>query len=188
MGARLSHMTRIAACVAALALVPIVAGCGSTPQRTIDPTPAPSSLGAPDIAPATDGQGRIAMAAVEVVRVETTGGMCASGPDGQEREGSVCTSTMVVNGDGSWKVVDGERTRTGMLSFDERVELTGLLYDSDVTAHPKPETSCASWVDGRDVTLIYTPADGAREGNPVSVSSCEYDLSDSDLMAFLFAI
>lgn len=125
------------------------------------------------------------MAAVEVVRVETTGGLCASGRDGEGREGSMCTSTLVVNGDGSWKVVDGEATRTGMLSFDERVELTGLLYDSDVTAHPKPETSCASWMDGRDVIVTYIPADGAREGNPVSVSSCEYDLSDSNLMAFL---
>lgn len=181
MSVRLNHMTRIAAMVAALALVPALAGCAT--ERSIAPSPEPSSLGTPDIAPA-DGQGRIAMAAVELVRVETTGGMCASGTDGEGREGSVCTSTLVVNGDGSWKVSDKD-TRTGMLSFDERVELTGLLFDSDVTARPKAETSCASWVDGQDVTVTYTPADGAREGSPVSVSSCNYDFSDSDLMAFL---
>jgi hypothetical protein len=186
-------MTRTVSLLAAAMLVPVLAGCGSTEVRAVDPDgPAPSTSTAEPNEPITIPEGeemdRIAMSAVEIVRVESSGGMCASGVDGEGREGSVCTSTLVVNGDGSWTAIEADTTQTGTLTTPEMGELVGLLYDSDADDNPKAETSCESWVDGRDVTVTYTPADGAREGDRVSLSSCDYDFSGSRLMSLLSTI
>lgn len=128
------------------------------------------------------------MGAVEIVRMETSGGMCVSGVEGETSEGTTCTSTLIIHGDGSWVSTSSDTTVEGSLSFEETTRLIGLLFNSDATAHPKKERSCDSWVDGRDVSLTYTPADGAREGSPETISSCDYDLSGSRLMKFLATI
>lgn len=188
-------MTRTAALMLAAMLFPALAGCGSTDQRAVDPDgPAPSTVEPtpeptePIAVPKGEEMDRITMGAVEVVRVEASGGMCVSGVDDEGREGSVCTSTLVVNGDGSWTATEADTTRTGTLTTPEMGQLVGLLYDSDADDNPKAETSCESWVDGRDVTVTYTPADGAREGDRASLSSCDYDFSGSRLMSFLSTI
>lgn len=181
---------RLPLLLAAVALVPALAACGGQ-DSTIDPinvampetpagSPSESSPAEPGTTPWSE---RIAMSSVDLVTIETSGGMCASATDDSDGsgqvEGSECRSVTTIAGDGSWKVVDQDGTRTGRLDFEDLTGLTGTLYATDATKHPKDEVSCASWVDGRDVTLTYA---SATEGKDVSVSSCEYDLSDVKLL------
>lgn len=115
------------------------------------------------------------MSSVDLVTIKTIGGMCVDG----NGEGIQCGTITTIAGDGSWKVVDETgKTRTGRLGFEDLTGLTGTLYATDATKHPKAETECDSWVDGRDVTLTYASA----TGEDVTVSSCEYDLSGVKLL------
>ena len=159
---------RLSSLLTAAVLVGSLAACSNaaSTDRAADPdvrsTPSTSASPTP---------GRISMAAVELVRVETTGGMCAEGE---------CGSTTVVHGDGAWEVTDADGTRNGTLSFEDLTEVIRLSTTTDPAARPKPAESCDSWADGRDVALTYSP----MTGDPVTVSSCDYDLSKSALLRF----
>ena len=172
---------RLPLLLAAVALVPALAACGAQDgppgSRAVEPInvplpETPTGSPVPTDPGTTPWAKRIAMSSVDLVTIETSGGMCASTDGKGHVEGTECTSTITIAGDGSWRVVEGDAVRSGRLDFEDLTRLTGTLYGTDATTHPKAEVSCASWVDGRDVTLTYASA----TGKDVTVSSCEYDL------------
>jgi hypothetical protein len=181
--------SRLPLLLAAVALVPALAACGAQDgpdgSRAVDPinvplpeTPTDTPAESPTDPETTPWAKRIAMSSVDLVAIETSGGMCAGTDGSGQVEGTECRSTLTIAGDGSWQVVEGDTVRSGRLDFEDLTRLTGTLYATDATAKPKDEISCDSWVDGRDVTLTYASA----TGKDVTVSSCEHDLSDVKLL------
>lgn len=169
--------TRLATLLTAAVLMTSLTACGDDPAGSAPYRPAASATdpATPSTAPPATPD-KIAVSAIDVVRVESSGGECA--------DGACPVSSIVVHGDGSFDAVEGDDARSGVLDDGDLDRLIRLVHTDDLTAHPKDTRSCESWVDGRDVVVTYASPTGDGQ---VRVSSCDYDLSGSRLLTFLAA-